>query len=90
VAVDYSNPDSSGEVMHLLFTNAQTFMVTPEELDVAPQAGAALTTLGRSPWLRSFNPRHLEQCEHIRASFYDETLDVICERVEAKKGGYVA
>jgi len=41
------------------------------------------------PWLRSFNPHHLVICQHYRNMFYDEFLDILCERVKSKKGGYV-
>jgi hypothetical protein len=50
---------------------------------------AAAVCLGRSPWLRSFNPHHLVICQHYRNMFYDEFLDMICERVKSKKRGYV-
>jgi hypothetical protein len=73
-------------------------MFTPEEVwdysktdDAwADTSQAAAICLGRSPWLQSFAPTHLERCSHYRIMFYDEFLDIICEGVEAKEGAYLA
>jgi hypothetical protein len=95
LAVDFKNPDSS-QVMHLKFLRAQAYMFTPEEVenyattvvDWGKTGNGALVSLGRSTWLKSFNPRHLERCEHIRIMFYDEYLDVLCEDVVVGSGSY--
>jgi len=95
LAVDFRNPDSS-ETRHLVFTGAQSFMFTPDEVvgDTAGDVewgstqGGALVSLGRSAWLESFNQAHLEKCEHLRAMFYDQQLDLICEDVSIHKGGF--
>jgi hypothetical protein len=102
LAVEYVNPPLGGrpygEVRHLLFVKPQVFMFTPEEVEnyeanPAPwgstENGAAVC-LGHSAWLHSFSQRHLAQCEHYRLMFYDEFLDIICEGIEAKQGGYGA
>ena len=96
-AVDYRNPDES-RLRHLVFQRSQVFMFTSEEVanytatnvDWSKAGSAAAVNLGRSPWLRSFSPTHLERCNHFRFMFYDEYLDIICDGVEAKEGGYVA
>jgi len=95
VATDYLNPDEE-ELRHLLFIKPQVFMFTPEEVvgnDVPWGTGnlgsAGIVCLGRSPWLESFAPANLGKCQHFRIAFYDEYLDVICERIEAKRDGYV-
>ena len=95
LAIDFKNPDSS-QVKHLKFLCAQTYMFTPEEVencttslaDWGKTDNGALVSLGRSAWLESFNPQHLERCEHIRAMFYDEYLDVLCEDVVVCNGAY--
>ena len=100
LAVDYVNPPLRdapyGDLRHVEFFNAQVFMFTPEEVEnydnsptpwAATNNGAAIS-LGRSSWLRSFAPGHLERCEHYRFMFYDEFLDIICEEARAKPGGY--
>ena len=99
IAIDYRVPDSvddPAQIQHLLFTRAQTFMFTPEEVENyasnvihwASTKNGALVSLGRSPWLESFSPMHLGKCEHFRAMFYDEFLDVICEAVAIRDGAY--
>ena len=65
-------------------------MFTPEEvigstMHLHPDGPAALD-LGRSDWLRSFNPQHLDACRHFQLLFYDELLDIICERLEFADG----
>lgn len=99
-AIDYRVPDSAdspAQIQHLLFTHAQTFMFTPEEVENyasdiinwADTKNGALVSLGRSPWLESFSPLHLSKCEHFHAMFYDEFLDVLCEAITIKDGAYV-
>jgi hypothetical protein len=99
VAIDYSPPDWDGKtigVRHLKFLKAQVHMFTPEEVENYPASevnwGAteqgALVSLGKSKWLGSFGQIHLGRCEHFRAMFYDNFLDVICEDVSAQDGEY--
>jgi hypothetical protein len=101
VAIDYSPPDWDGKtvgVRHLRFLKSQVHMFTPEEVENysvsqvnwgATEKGA-LVSLGRTLWLNSFSPIHLGRCEHFRAMFYDEFLDVVCEDVSAHEGAYVS
>lgn len=99
VAIDYSPPDFDGNavgVRHLRFAKSQVHMFTPEEVEnyeaSEPNWGTtgkgALVSLGRTAWLGSFAQRHLGRCEHFRAMFYDQLLDVICEDVSAEEGAY--
>jgi hypothetical protein len=98
-AIEYTNPDwcnQDEDLWHLLFIKTQVFMFTLEEVENSGSSPAnwvetgkaALVSLGRSPWLASFNPYHLDRCSHFRAMFYDQFLDVICEEVEARRGRY--
>ena len=100
VAADYVNPPrldhAGGDIRHLLFVASQAFAFTPEEvanLDADPvrwdaTGGGALVSLGRSAWLQGFAPTHLARCEHFRAMFYDEYLDILCEDVRSESGPY--
>jgi hypothetical protein len=96
-AADYQNPDES-KMRHLVFRASQVFMFTPEEVENYEADGvawartnrAAIVSLGRSPWLRSFAQTHLGRCNHYRVMFYDEYLDIVCEGIEANDGAYVA
>lgn len=91
---DYHNPDrgSTTPVRRVRFARAQVAMITPEEVIdyatlgplLATHRPAAMFDLGRSPWLESFAPRHLERCHHFRLMFYDQLVDVIAEGVEAE------
>jgi len=73
-------------------------MFTPEEVenyagsnvDWSKTGRSAIVSLGRSPWLLSFSPRHLEKCAHFKVMFYDEFLDVICWDVKVGSGLYQA
>lgn len=102
-SVDYFNPDDEhtpGNLKHLVFIKPQVFMFTPEEVysasrDEVPWGAkdmgrAAIACLGRTKWLESFDPTHLGKCRHFRVMFYDYTLDIVCERIDARGGGYAA
>jgi hypothetical protein len=99
-AIDYFNPDdvySPDNLKHLVFIRPQVFMFTPEEVYNglsspvfwAELKHAAMVATHESDWLLSFNQRHLGKCQHYQVMFYDEFLDVICEGIEAKSGGYL-
>ena len=96
LAIDFKNPDSM-ETDHLVFIKAQSYMFTPnevvgdglEEIDYAAHPTASLFSLGKSKWFDMFHDYHLENCIHIRAVFYDEDLDVICEGVAVGNGSYL-
>lgn len=96
LAAEYVLPDYTDEkadLRHLRFVGVQVVQLVPEEVidygavELPPGTDrAAGFDLGKSPWLGSFNPRHLGNCKHYRFRFYDELLDVICETVEAGVG----
>jgi hypothetical protein len=95
-AIDFVLPDDS-PIKHLVFARPQVFIFTPEEVanySTSPVPWskidhAALVSLGKSDWLNSFAPTHLGNCEHFRAMFYDEYLDIICEDILVGEGRYV-
>lgn len=72
LAADYSNHDDCGEAAarHVRFARVQVVQITPEEVIDYSILGPALTShrpaamfdLGKSTWLDSFSPRHLDQC----------------------------
>lgn len=98
-AIDYFNPDWAGpeDLHHVRFQGVQIVMRTPHEVVgagwlgacYASQRPAAMFDLGSSPWLLQFSTRHLADCRHVQLMFYDEVFDVICERVECFRGGYL-
>ncbi len=91
--IEYLNPDWGPDLQaslrHVLFEGAQVVQITPEEVIGLHQLGsryqdrsrASMFDLGRSSWLQSFARRHLAHCHHIQLLFYDQLVDVICERV---------
>ena len=90
LAVDFALPTADpGELHHVRFIKSQAYLFTPEEVenyetnpvDWGATNMGALVSLGRSAWLNSFSQRHLSNCEHFKLMFYDEFLDVICEKV---------
>jgi hypothetical protein len=74
----------------------QVFMFTPEEVinyqTLSPiwqqNRKVGIVCLGKSSWLKSFSPRHLDSCAHYQLMFYDDLVDVICEGLKIKEGGY--
>ena len=100
-AIDYFNPEddhSEDSLKHVYFIAPQVVQITPEEVigadrmptDLLGSGGAAMFDMGRTEWLESFSPRHLSNCRHFKLLFYDELLDVICEAVECRTGGFDA
>lgn len=95
-AIDFV--DVGEKIGHALFSRSQVFMFTPEEVENTTKSspdfvnvdGVAVSFLGRSPWLISFNQHHLAKCEHFRVMFYDYYLDVICEKVFFHEGRFEA
>lgn len=93
-AVEYFNPDE-GPLKHLRFEGVQVWMFTPDEVydyemhltSVVPDTAAAFC-LGKSDWLQWFAPQHLTNCQHFQLVFYDEVLDVICERIVFGQGTF--
>jgi hypothetical protein len=83
-----------GNLRHVLFERAQVVQITPKEVVSAAQIGnryasadrAAMFDLGRSRWLQSFSPTHLERCRHVQMLFYDQLVDVICEGIACGRG----
>ncbi len=94
-AIDFTNPDET-QMRHVFFQSVQVFMFTPEEvisyLSLDPVWStfrrAGIVCLGKSPWLQSFAPHHLSNCDHYQLMFYDEMVDVICEQLVVREGRY--
>lgn len=98
-AIDYRNPDdSAGSHRHVEFVAPQVIQITPEEVinyltasdGYSKYRPAAMLDLGRSAWLDSFNPQHLQRCRHFQLMFYDELIDIVCENVKCIEGRYEA
>jgi len=84
VGANYRNPSESA-VRHVRFVKAQAVMITPDEV-VGLEDPAGLVDLGVTDWLKGLNTGHLTACTHLRARFYDEAVDVICEGVHFGDG----
>ncbi len=100
-AIDYFNPEddySAANLKHVYFVGPQVVQITPKEVIGADQipsesrgsGNAAMFDMGRTDWLESFAQRHLSNCRHFKLIFYDELIDVICEGVECRQGGFDA
>src|SRR5471030_2842695 len=97
LGIDYILPDGT-DLLHVGFVRPQVFMFTPEEVipygtssvvDFGAFRPAAAFDRGRSEWLLTFNPQHLDRCRHFQLLFYDELLDVICEDLAFRDGSYL-
>ncbi|HYA44574.1 MAG TPA: hypothetical protein VED59_03140 [Acidimicrobiales bacterium] len=97
-AIDYFNPEveyDASHLRHVAFIKPQVVMITPEEV-IGGSLGDALSRhrpaaafdRGQDAWLGSFSPRHLAACRHYSLVFYDELIDVICEGLEFRSGGF--
>lgn len=93
---EYFNPEDEyvdASLRHLRLIKVEAFAFAGEEVHGAvvhtPGSQAAIHDLGKSPWLRTLNPRHLEDCSHFQIMFYDEIFDVVCRGIEAGSGPYV-
>lgn len=84
VGAEYRNPDDPA-LMHVRFLKSQAVRITPDEV-VGDEDPDGVTDLGVIPWQAELDPFHLENCTHVRARFYDEAVDVICEGVEIDAG----
>lgn len=85
IGAEYRNPDEPTP-MHVRFLKAQTVMMTPDDV-VGLDDLVGLVDLGQTPWLKQISPHHLGSCSHVRARFYDEAVEVICEGIEINAGG---
>ncbi len=88
------DPPDAAHLRHVRILAPQVVMYTPEEVinystwaaGFRQHRGAGALDLGRSEWLRSFNPLHLAKCHHFQLLFYDELYDIICEGLEFGDG----
>jgi hypothetical protein len=96
-AFEYFNPEDPYDevhVRHVKVVRPQVVMSTPEEVinyssfQPGPHDRAAAFDCGRSEWLMSFSPRHLDRCTHFRLMFYDELYDIIAEGLEFRMGRF--
>ena len=96
-AIEYRCPNDDA-LCYVRFLRPQAFLFTPEEVigyatsdfsGFVDHRPAAALDHGRSTWLLSFSPRHLDRCHHFQLLFYDELLDIICEGLEFRAGPYI-
>ncbi|HRF79012.1 MAG TPA: hypothetical protein PL070_02890 [Flavobacteriales bacterium] len=99
-AIEYFNPDDvfdEASLKHVRFERVQVVMITPEDVigldqlkSLADSGSASMLDLGKSPWLLSFSQQHLSSCHHFQLLFYDELIDIICERVTCHAGKFTS
>ncbi|KPJ96464.1 MAG: hypothetical protein AMJ53_00675 [Gammaproteobacteria bacterium SG8_11] len=90
---EYYNPEDVYEeenIKHLELIGLEAYSMAGEEVHgnilAAGESRAAVLKVENSPWLKQFNPSHLDQCDHYQIMFYDEIYDVICKEIKAGKG----
>ena len=80
----------------VVLQGVQVVQVVPEEVHSywhrgLPSVGPEASNLWRiddSEWLRTFNPRHLAECQHFVLEFYDELLEVVAEALVVGPGAF--
>lgn len=90
---EYYNPEDVYEeknIKHLELVGIETYSMAGEEVHgnilATGDSKASIFKVLNSPWLKQFNPAHLEECSHYQIMFYDEIYDVICKEIKAGKG----
>jgi hypothetical protein len=90
---EYYNPEDTYEeesIKHLELVGVEAYSMAVEEvhgniLD-AGDSKASIFRMDDSPWLKQYNPAHLEECSHFQIIFCDEIYDVICREIKAGNG----
>ena len=92
---EYYNPEDVYEeenIKHLELVGLEAYSMAGEEVHgnilAAGDSKAAIFKIVKSPWLKQFNPLHLEECDHYQIMFYDQIYDVICKEIMAGKGRF--
>ena len=90
---EYFNPDdvySPENLRHLELHKVEAYSMAGEEVYRGILANgkskAAIYCIADSPWKKSFQQRHLGDCEHYQIMFYDEIFDVICREIISGSG----
>lgn len=90
---EYYNPDDTyndNDLKHLKVVGFQVVTIASEEVHANIQfecgSNAAIIEIKKSEWFSSYNPRHLLDCKHFQIMFYDEIIDLICEKIIVGKG----
>lgn len=81
---EYFNPDdvySEENLHHIELQKVEAYLMASEEVSRGIVANgdsrAAIFHITDSSWKKSFQQRHLQDCEHYQIMFYDEIFDVI-------------
>ena len=90
---EYYNPEDTYEedsIKHLVFVGVEAYSMAVEEvhgnIQATGESKASIFRIERSPWLKQYNPAHLDECSHYQINFYDEIYDVICKEIKAGNG----
>lgn len=90
---EYFNPDdeyTEENLRHLRLEKVEVYSMAGEEVHKCIAANgdtkAAIFQFPDSEWKKSFQPRHLQDCEHYQIMFYDEVFDVICRAIHPGVG----
>ncbi|GAB4204509.1 MAG: hypothetical protein OHK0022_29760 [Roseiflexaceae bacterium] len=78
-----------GGAAWVVFHGLQVIQIVPEEVhsywhraQLTRQRGhSGAWEIVDSPWLASFNPRHLADTRHVVLEFYDDIVEVICREL---------
>jgi len=90
---DYYNPEDTYEeesIKHLELVGVEAYSMAVEEVHgnilSTGESKASIFRIEGSPWLKQYNPAHLDECSHYQIIFYDEIYDVICKEIKAGNG----
>jgi hypothetical protein len=90
---EYFNPEdeySEENLRYLALDKVEAYSMASEEVHkhiaANGESKAAIFRIVDSPWKASFQPRHLQDCEHFQIMFYDEIFDVICRDITSGSG----
>ncbi len=93
VGFEYYNPDDIYDeeyLKHIKLEKVEAYSMSSDEVHgnilATEKSKAAIFKIQNSKWKKTFNPMHLEDCEHFQIMFYDEIYDVICKSITSGRG----
>ena len=82
---EFYNPEDAytdENLKHLRLEHVEAYSMAGEEVHgrilANGRSNAAIFRVDDSPWIKTFQQRHLSDCHHFQIMFYDEIFDVIC------------
>ena len=90
---EYYNPEDANleeKIKNIALIGLEAFSMAVEDVHgnnlITEDSADAIFKIDDSPWLKQFNPAHMDGCSHYQLVFCSEIYDVICRDVKAGSG----